>query len=116
MNFNVKYIEIEGLKVLAKENLAFREKEASSAVELLESHLEDFSVKASHRRIERALSQIPTEVKAVREKAMNEVFKKEIDTLDDDTRQLLERMMTYMERKCTGIPMKVAKQAFVPAA
>jgi glutamyl-tRNA reductase len=115
-NFNVNYIEIEGLKTLAKENLAFREKEVSSAVELLESHLDDFAIKASHRRIERALSQIPTEVKAVREKAMNEVFKKEIDTLDDDTRHLLERMMTYMEKKCTGIPMKVAKNALVPAA
>lgn len=107
----VQYIEIDGLKALAQENLAFREKEVSNAVALLEEHLAAFETKASHRRIERALHQIPSEVKAVRERAMNEVFKKEIDTLDDPTRQLLERMMTYMEKKCTGIPMKVAKQA-----
>ena len=42
---------------------------------------------------------------------MNKVFKKEIDVLDDSTRELLERMMAYMEKKCTGIPIKVAKEA-----
>lgn len=115
-NFNVNYIEIEGLKTLAQENLAFREKEVSNAVALLEEHLAAFDIKASHRRIERALHKIPTEVKAVRERAMSEVFKKEIETLDDPTRQLLERMMTYMEKKCTGIPMKVAKQALATSA
>lgn len=114
--FDVNYIEIEGLKTLADENLAFREQEVSSAVELLEWHLAEFEIAARHRRIERALHQIPSEVKAIRERAMNEVFKKDIDTLDLPTRELLERMMTYMEKKCTGIPMKVAKQALVASA
>ena len=114
-NFDVNYIAIEGLKTLAQQNLTFREKEVASAVALLDEHLVEFHTKASHRRIERALREIPTEVKAVRERAMNEVFRKEIETLDGPTRELLERMMVYMEKKCTGIPMKVAKQAFVPA-
>ena len=87
--------------------------EVSSASNLLNEHLETFKVKAQHRRIERALHQIPSEVKAVRQRAMNKVFKKDIENLDNETLQLLERMMTYMEKKCTGIPMKVAKQALV---
>ncbi|MEO1263719.1 MAG: glutamyl-tRNA reductase [Bacteroidota bacterium] len=111
--FDLNYIPIECLKVLAKENLSFREMEVSNACELLDQHKEAFTIKAQHRRIERALHQIPSEVKAVRQRAMNEVFKKEIETLDGETLQLLERMMTYMEKKCTGIPMKVAKQALV---
>ncbi len=111
--FDTHYILIEGLKSLARKNLSFREKEVTNACSLLEQHLSDFELKTRHRRIERALHQIPIEVKAVREKAMNDVFKKEIEILDNDTRILLERMMLYMEKKCTGIPMKVAKQALV---
>ena len=109
--FDLNYIPIECLKALAKENLSFRELEVSDACELLNQHLEAFTIKAQHRRIERALHQIPSEVKAVRQRAMNQVFKKEIDNLDGETLHLLERMMAYMEKKCTGIPMKVAKQA-----
>lgn len=114
-NFNVQYIEIEGLKALANENLKFREKEVANALTLLEEHIVAFEVSAQHRRIERALHEIPSEVKAVRDRAMNEVFKKDIESLDDSSRELLERMMTYMTKKCTGIPMKVAKKALVVA-
>ena len=110
-SFNINYIPIEGLKSLAKINLSFREKEVTNACQLLEEHIAAFGIKTKHRRIERALHTIPAEVKAVRERAMTQVFNKEIETLDQDTRQLLERMMTYMEKKCTGIPMKVAKKA-----
>ncbi len=114
-SFDLNYIQIEGLKALAKENLSFREREVSNACELLDVHLTDFEVKARHRRIERALHKIPTEVKAVRERAMNEVFKKEIESLDSDALRIVERMMTYMEKKCTGIPIKVAKEALATA-
>jgi glutamyl-tRNA reductase len=110
-DFDVHFIEVEGLRALAQENLSFREQEVTVAVQMLEQHLEEFEITARNRRIERALHRIPTEVTAVKERALNEVFKKEVEVLDDSTRQLLERMMTYMEKKCTGIPMKVAREA-----
>ncbi len=115
-DFDVHFIEVEGLRALAQVNLSFREQEVTVAIELLETHLEEFETTARNRRIERALHRIPGEVTAVKERALNEVFKKEVEVLDESTRQLLERMMTYMEKKCTGIPMKVAKEALtVPA-
>lgn len=108
---DVHFIEIEGLRALAHENRSFREREVSAATELLNRHLAEFEAAVRNRRIERALRQVPAEVKAVKEYAMNKVFKKEIDVLDETTRELLERMMDFMEKKCTGIPIKVAKQA-----
>ncbi len=108
---DVHFIEIEGLRALAQENRSFREQEVTVANELLDLHLADFVAAVRHRRIERALHQVPAEMKAVKEHAMNKVFKKEIDVLDDAARELLERMMSYMEKKCTGIPIKVAKEA-----
>jgi glutamyl-tRNA reductase len=108
---DVHFIEIEGLRALAEENLSFREQEVSAASELLDLHLADFEAAVRNRRIERALHRVPGEVKAVKEHALNKVFKKEIEVLDGSTRELLERMMAYMEKKCTGIPIKVAKEA-----
>jgi len=114
--FDIHFIEVEGLRALAQENLSFREQEVAAAGQLLERHLEAFQITARNRRIERALHKIPSEVTAVKERALNEVFKKEVEVLDEATRQLLERMMTYMEKKCTGIPIKVAKEALtIPA-
>ncbi|MBI5915251.1 MAG: glutamyl-tRNA reductase [Bacteroidetes bacterium] len=108
---DVHLIEIEGLRALAEENLAFREQEVNAANKLLDLHLADFEASVRNRQIERALHQVPVEVKAVKEHALNKVFKKEIEVLDDATRELLGRMMEYMEKKCTGIPIKVAKEA-----
>ena len=110
-NHDVHFIEIEGLRALAQENRSFREQEVTLANELLDNHITSFEAAVHNRRIERAMRQVPAEVKAMKEYAMNKVFKKEIDVLDDSTRELLVRMMDFMEKKCTGIPIKVAKEA-----
>ncbi|NJN77484.1 MAG: hypothetical protein HC803_03445 [Saprospiraceae bacterium] len=41
---------------------------------------------------------IPVQIKEVKSKAMNEVFKKELDGLDESTIDLMNRMLTYMEK------------------
>ena len=108
--FNVNYIEIEGLRNLAKENMAFREKEVGRARELLSDLLAEFPVLYKQRQVEIAMRAVPTEIKAVKSRAMNEVFRKDLESLDDNTRELVERMLSYMEKKCIGIPMKAARQ------
>lgn len=109
--FNVEYIEIEGLRNLAKENMAFREKEVTKAKVLLDTELEAFPVYFQQRQLEVAMSRIPSEIKAVRKKAMDEVFQKEMASLDDSTKALVDKMLHYMEKKCIGIPMKAAREA-----
>ena len=108
--FSINYIEIEGLRQLAKENLAFREQEIVKAKRLLVQFLEEVPSLIQQRKLELAMRQVPEAIKAVKSKALNEVFQKEVSTLDDPTRELLERMLTYMEKKCIGIPMKAARE------
>ena len=108
--FDVQYIEIEGLRNLAKENMAFREKEVGRAKELLADLLVEFPLIYKQRQVEIAMQTVPTEIKAIKSHAMNEVFRKEVDSLDEHTRELVERMLSYMEKKCIGIPMKAARQ------
>ena len=107
--FPINYIEIEDLKNLAKENLSFRVAEVGKAKSLLNQNLTDFHEHYQQRKIERALKDVPTRIKAVKAHAMNQVFKKDLEVLDDETRDLLERMMSYMEKQCISIPMKAAK-------
>lgn len=109
-SFPMQYIEIEDLRQLAKENLAYREQEIAKVSKLLQVYIEAFPTTLRQRQMELAMRAIPQEVRAVKDKAINEVFSKEVALLDDQTRELLERMMTYMEKKCVGIPMKVAKE------
>ena len=110
------YIEIEDLKMLAKQNMAFREREVSGAKALLLEKVEEFKVHFQQRQMEVAMKDIPVKIKAIKQRAMDEVFKKDIEELDDKSKALMERMMTYMEKKCISIPMKVAKQMMVEAS
>jgi glutamyl-tRNA reductase len=109
-NYENHYIEIEGLRALAKENLAFRELEVQKAKAMLEDFIEELPKVFQQRRLEIAMRQVPVEIKAVKDRALNEVFHKEVAQLDTNTRDLLERMLEYMEKKCIGIPMKAAKE------
>ena len=110
-NFNINYIEIEDLKQLAEQNLAFRKKEVGKAKKLLIKQINEFQKVFQQRQITKALQSVPSEIKAIKKKAMNEVFKKDLDALDDNTKALFEKMMTYMEKKCISVPMKAAKES-----
>ncbi|MEM0992945.1 MAG: glutamyl-tRNA reductase [Bacteroidota bacterium] len=109
--YNLDYVEVETIKSLAKENLAFRQAEVHKAAQILESYLDVFPANYQRRKIEKAMRDVPQEIKAVKSHAMNNVFRQEVDALDEDARALVEKMLTYMEKKCIGIPMKAAKNA-----
>ncbi|HMQ50056.1 MAG TPA: glutamyl-tRNA reductase [Saprospiraceae bacterium] len=113
--FSLDYIEIEGLRQLAKENFAFREQEVQRALKILQGYTADFARILKQRELELALRQLPEAIQSVRVRAQQEVFGKELAELDEPTQALIDRMLTYMEKKCIGIPMKVAKEAFLAA-
>ena len=110
-NNNIDYIEIEGLRHMAQANLSFREQEVEQAKEILNQYLQAFPPLLKQRQLELAMNKVPAEIKAVKEKAINEVFRKEVEMLDGQSRELMEKMMAYMEKKCIGIPMRVAREA-----
>jgi len=109
-NFNINYIEIEDLKQLAAQNLSFRKQEVGKAKILLRQQINEFQKIFQQRQITKALQSVPSEIKAIKQRALNEVFKKDLDALDENTKALVEKMMTYMEKKCISVPMKAAKE------
>ena len=110
-NNNIHYIEIEGLRNMAQVNLSFREREVKHARNILIQYLQEFPALLKQRQLELAMHRVPTEIKAVKDKAINEVFRKEVEMLDGQSRVLMEKMLAYMEKKCIGIPMRVAREA-----
>lgn len=108
--FNVNYIEIEDLRQLASENLSFREKEVGHGQKIIDKKLKEFEILFEERKIELAMKEVPVEIKKVKAHAMNNVFRKELEGLDTNTLDLLNRMMSYMEKRCISIPMQAAKK------
>ncbi|RMF02407.1 MAG: glutamyl-tRNA reductase [Bacteroidetes bacterium] len=112
-DFAPVYIEIEGLRQLAADNIAFRGRELERAKQLLEQHILEYPTLYKQRQLERALHRVPQAVREVRERAVNEVFRKDIEQLDDQAQAVLDQVLAYMEKKCIGIPMRVARETLL---
>lgn len=112
-NEQVTYIQIEDLQQLAQENLEFRQQEVGKAQALLAQELEGFAAAFKARCIERALSQVPEQIKALRQHAQQNVFKQQLEALDEPSRQLVDTILQYMEKRCIAIPLQVAKENLV---
>ncbi len=108
-SFPMQYIEIESLKETANENLAYREQERDRAEGLIQQRVLMFRERWHERQVERSLAHIPDEVKAVKNRAIQEVFDKEFEQLAPEAQDLVHRMLGYMEKKCVAIPIKAAK-------
>jgi len=106
---DLTYIEIEGVRSKAEEHLAFRQQEVSEAIKIIHSYGREFMKAFQQRQIEKSLSSLPGAISEVKQRAINEVFSKDLSALDADSRALIMEMMDYMERKCVGVPMKMAK-------
>jgi len=53
---------------------------------------------------------IPKHVKAIRNRATGEVFSSEIDSLDENAKDILDKVLNYMEKKYVSVPMIMAKE------
>lgn len=107
--FNCRYIGIESLRELADQNLSFRKKEVIKGKILLEKRLEEFHVVYKERQNEKVFLHIPAEIKSIKKHAVDVVFKKDLEEMDEETRDLFQRMLDYMERRCISVPMIAAK-------
>ncbi len=107
---NVDYIDIASLEKKAQENLQFRKGELYIAQALLDEFVIGFNELYKERRLELALSNIPNEVKNIKNNAIQQTFKKDIESLDQNSKDVLEKVMQYMEEKYIALPFKAAKK------
>ena len=106
----VHLIRIEDLQLRADENRASRQEELGACNTIIEEGIMEFRSLAQERHVERAMSAVPQQVKALRERMEKEVFADDFAKLDVASRAMFQRVLDHMERKYISIPMKLAKE------
>ncbi|WP_316808143.1 glutamyl-tRNA reductase [Pedobacter agri] len=109
----VHYIEVESLKEVARKNIQERYNELVHAEDIITANIAEFFTVLKQRRIELAMQEVPRKIKEIKNTALNGVFADEISQMDEASREVLERVMNYMEKKCISVPMIMAKEILV---
>ena len=104
-------VDMAALKEVADQNLAIRATEVGKCESLLEAGLSEYLERLQAREVELALIELPNMIKAIRDTAMGDIFAEELEGLDAEAREVVERIVAYLEKKYVGLPMKLAKEA-----
>jgi len=108
--FNCKPILVESLKKAAEDNLLLRRESLIDCEAIVERHLEEFQEMYHTRRVERAMQEVPKKIREIHDTAINKVFARELSALDNESRETLDKMLQYLEKKYISVPMKMAKE------
>lgn len=108
-NYEVNLIAVNNLQEIAKDNLTAREQELEACNVIIEKNVTEFQSLLKARKVELAMSEVPKKVKEIRETA-NEVFAKELMNLDAPSKEVLDKILAYVEKKYISVPMKLAKE------
>ena len=111
--FPISYIEVGSLNEVAKRNLKERYEELSHAENIISENIAAFILELKQRRIELAMRQVPEKIKEIRNTAINSVFAEEVQGMDQHSRDVLEKIINYMEKKYISVPMIMAKDILV---
>ncbi len=107
--FPVTHINIDMLQRISNENLKERNKEIGHVELLLQNAMEEFAQIYRMRQVEIAMRAVPEKVKEIKNTAINEVFRKDLEALDPQSKEVLDKVIDYMEKKYISGPMLMAK-------
>lgn len=107
---NVTHISVEVLQKISNSNLQERSKEIQHVEEIITDAIFDFKHLNKVRKVELAMRSVPQKVKEIRETAVNEVFKTDLELLDENSREILDKIIGYIEKKYMSVPMLMAKE------
>lgn len=111
--YEVNLIAVNNLQEIAKKNLAERENELAACNRIVEDHLLEFEQEFKIRKVELAMREIPKKVKEIRHTAINEVFARDIGMLDSQSKETLDKVISYLEKKYISVPMKMAREVMM---
>lgn len=109
----VNYISVDVLQKESNQNLKERSKEVQHVEEILAEALFSFDYLVKERSVELAMREVPNQVKQIKSTAVNEVFKQEIESMDEYSKDVLEKVLGYIEKKYISGPMKLAKDILI---
>jgi glutamyl-tRNA reductase len=106
----VKYLSIEYLQRISNENVKERSKELQQVEEIIANARYEFQHLLRERKVEIAMREVPAQVKELRATAYAEIFKEDLETLDPQAKEVLDKVVSYLEKKYISGPMILAKE------
>ena len=107
---SVHHISVEVLQKISNANLKVRSREVEHVQLIIDEAVGEFKHIFKERSVEIAMRAVPTKVKEIKHAALNEVFKNDVNNLDEESRKVLENVIGYMEKKYMSMPMLMAKE------
>ncbi len=108
--YDVNLIAVNNLQEVANENLKERENQLDACNAIIENSILEFRGELRQRQVQVAMSDVPKKVKEIHDTAVNSVFAKEIEQMDSASKEILEKVLNYVEKKYISVPMKMARE------
>ena len=108
---DVEVVDMAALKPIADRNVEGRRSTLGDCQRIIDSAVTELTTRLQQREVELALKELPVLLAAVRNTALGEVFADELADLDGDARNLVGRIVAYLEKKSGSGPMKLAREA-----
>jgi glutamyl-tRNA reductase len=110
---DVAFIDMLAVQREVQKNISYREEALTDCVAIIEKGKNEFKKLYQERSIARAMSEIPNAIKEIRQTAVESVFSKELAALSEHDRELVDKIISYMEKKYISVPMKLAKSVLL---
>jgi glutamyl-tRNA reductase len=110
---DITFIDMPAVQREVQKNISYREEALSDCIAIIEKGKGEFKKLFQERSIERAMSEIPHTIKEIRQTAVDSVFSKELAQLSEHDRELVDKIISYMEKKYISVPMKLAKSVLL---
>jgi len=110
---DVTFIDMLTVQREVQKNISYREEALSDCIAIIEKGKGEFKKLFQERSIELAMSEIPNTIKEIRQTAVDSVFSKELSQLSENDRELVDKIIGYMEKKYISVPMKLAKSVLL---
>lgn len=107
------FIEVHNLQEIANSNLQERYEELIFAERIIDQNIEEFKPVLKQRRVEIAMRDVPEKIKEIKNTALTRVFADDIESMDENSREILAKVMDYMEKKYISVPMVMAKDILI---
>jgi glutamyl-tRNA reductase len=111
----VEHISIDYLQNLSRKNIKERTKEIIYVEHIIAEAVLEFKKLAKQRAVEVAMREVPEKVKEIRATALEQVFAKELSQLDGESKETVEKIIDYLEKKYISLPMRMAKDILLNA-
>lgn len=110
---DVAFIDMLAIQREVQKNISYREEALTDCAAIIEKGKGEFKKHFQERSIELAMSEIPYAIKEIRQTAVESVFSKELAQLSEHDRELVDKIIGYMEKKYISVPMKLAKSVLL---